>query len=97
LTTGPVNNVAGEGELLVQDVGYAGSHGLGGLPIDPGPPIPPFFEELRLPGEQQVVRGIVAARDELERLEGQRADLTKYKHLGGHFPGEQLRSSRSSR
>jgi hypothetical protein len=52
--------------------------------------VPPFFEELRVPGEEKVVAGIVAARDELDRLEGQRAALTKHKHLVGHFSGEQL-------
>jgi hypothetical protein len=52
--------------------------------------IPPFFEELRVPGEDDVVKGIAAAKLELERLEGQRADLTKHKHLVGHFSGEQL-------
>jgi hypothetical protein len=52
--------------------------------------VPPFFEELRLPGEEKVVEDIAAARDGLERLEGQRAGLTKHKHLVGHFSGEQL-------
>jgi hypothetical protein len=52
--------------------------------------VPPFFEELRLPDEEKVVQGIVAARRELERLEDQRAALTKHKHLIGHFAADQL-------
>jgi hypothetical protein len=52
--------------------------------------VPPFFEELRLPGEEKIVQGIVAAQRELERLEDQRAALTKHKHLVGHFAGVQL-------
>jgi hypothetical protein len=52
--------------------------------------IPPFFETLRVPGEEEVVDGIAAAREELERLEGQRAALTRHKHLVGHFSSEQL-------
>jgi len=52
--------------------------------------VPPFFEQLRLPDEDEVVQGIVAARNDLERLEGQRAALTKHKHLVGRFSGEQL-------
>jgi hypothetical protein len=53
-------------------------------------PVPPFFEELRVPGEEKVVEGIVAARDKLERLEDQRAALTKHKELVGYYSGELL-------
>jgi hypothetical protein len=52
--------------------------------------LPPFFEELRTPGEEDVVQGIATARKELERLDGQRAGLTRHKHLVGHFSGERL-------
>jgi|Tabmets5t2r1_1033131.scaffolds.fasta_scaffold10255_1 hypothetical protein len=52
--------------------------------------VPPFFEELRVPDEDKVIQGIVDARDELERLERQRVELTRHKHLVGHLSGEQL-------
>jgi hypothetical protein len=52
--------------------------------------LPPFFEELRVPGEEKVVHGIAVAQAELERLEGQRAGLTRHKHLVGYFSSEQL-------
>jgi hypothetical protein len=54
--------------------------------------LPPFFEELRVPGEEEVLRGIAAARAELERLEDQRESFTRHKHLVGHLSGEQLES-----
>jgi hypothetical protein len=52
--------------------------------------VPSFFQELWVPGEEEVLQGIAAARERLERLEGQRAGFTRHKHLVGHFSGEQL-------
>jgi hypothetical protein len=52
--------------------------------------LPSFFEELTVPGEDEVLEEIAAAREKLERLEGQRADLARHKQLIGHFSGDQF-------
>ncbi|MDP8929566.1 MAG: hypothetical protein M3O70_13595 [Actinomycetota bacterium] len=52
--------------------------------------LPPFFDELLLPGEENVVREIEGTQAALERLEGERAALTRQKLLVGHSSGGQL-------
>jgi hypothetical protein len=51
---------------------------------------PPFFEELRLAGEDDVIRGMESARQDLDRLTDERLRFTQHKLLVGHLSGQQL-------
>jgi hypothetical protein len=52
--------------------------------------LPAYFEELHLPGEDDIVERIMEAEGELEDLRGKRAALSHHKLLVSHLQGQAL-------
>jgi hypothetical protein len=52
--------------------------------------MPPFFDELRLPGEEKLNQAMTKHRDELQRMDESRTGLTRHKLLVGHGSGTTL-------
>jgi hypothetical protein len=58
--------------------------------VDGGLALPPFVQEMRLPGEEEMLGRIGALRAEIEVAQNEAAQLERYRQIIGHATGEAL-------